>query len=65
MPGNMGDPGCWGRPLARLSEITHADVHKIANDLLNTIKKSIGKWFTFMWGSYVHKFEQFDRGEVV
>ena len=28
-----------------------------ANDLSNTIKKCIGKGFTFIWDSYVHKFE--------
>ena len=33
--------------------------------LSNTSKKSFGKEFTFTWDSYAHKFEQFDRGEVV
>ena len=44
--------------------MTHAGGHKIANDLSNTIKKCIGKGFTFIRDSYVHKFEPFDRGEV-
>ena len=50
--------------MASLRDITHAGGNKIANDLSNTIKKSIGKGFTFIWDSYVHKFEPFDRGEV-
>ena len=64
MPGNTGDPGCWSRSLASLGDITHADGHNIANDLSNTIKKCIGKGYTFIWDSYVHKFEPFDRGEA-
>ena len=63
MLGKMDDLGCWNRSLASLCEIAYADVHKIANDLSNTSKKSIGKEFT--WDSYAHTFEQFDRGEVV
>ena len=45
--------------------MTNADVHKIANELSDMIKKSIEKGNTFIWESYVHNFEQFDRDEVV
>ena len=53
-----------GIALWPVCETTHADDHKIANDQSNTIKKCVGKGFKFIWNSYVHKFEPFERGEV-